>query len=194
MSVSLRRAWGPMARLSFLPAWPATSAGALMADSSGPALPTPTVNDDLEFRVGGFDSVPAALDYAAQGLTGYNFFNLRGELSHRLSYRDLREQALQLAARLAGRFERGDRIAMVAETGPDFLTAFFACQYAGLVPAPMPMPVNLGGKEGYINQVRQMIAGAQAAAAVGPSQLLDFLNEAAAEHPETAVFDFAGLS
>ena len=59
---------------------------------------------------------------------------------------------------MAARFERGSSaLRLVAETSPEFVLTFFACQYAGLAPAPIPMPVNLGGKEGYIRQVRQMI-------------------------------------
>ncbi|MBL4620581.1 MAG: fatty acyl-AMP ligase [Marinicaulis sp.] len=168
--------------------------GAQMAVTSGPALPTPTLNEHLEQRVGGFDSLPEALDYAAKGETGYNFFNLRGELSSQLSYSECRTHARALASRLAAHFERGDRITIVAETSPDFLVTFYACQYAGLTPAPLPMPVNLGGKDGYINQIRQMITGARAAAVVGPQSLAEFLNEAAAEISDVEVFDFESLA
>ena len=157
--------------------------------SPGQILPTPTLNTNLETQIGGFASLPEALDYAAQGETGYNFFNLRGEVSQKITYRELRDRATSMAKGLASRFKRGDRIAIVAETSPEFVVGFFACQYAGLVPAPMPMPVNLGGKDGYINQIRQMITGADAAAAIGPAQLKDFLVEAAQDLPDVAVLD-----
>lgn len=157
-------------------------------------LPTPTENKTLAHRVGGFATVVEALDYAAKGETGYNFFDLRGGLAHRLPYAELRARAEALAARLAARFERGARIAIVAETSPDFVTAFFACQYAGLIPAPMPMPVNLGGKDGYIAQVRQMVIGAKASAAVGPAQLIDFLKEATDGIDSVDALDFESLN
>lgn len=184
---------GSRGRVNHKPVKAGDSAGALMADTSRTALPTPTLSKNLDLRVGGFQTLPEALDYAAQGETGYNFFTLRGELSQSLSYAQLRDAAMTLAARLAGRFERGDRLTVVAETSPDFLITFFACQYAGLIPAPMPMPVNLGGKDGYINQVRQMIVGASAVAAVGPAQLTEFLTEAAQEIDDVEVFDFEAL-
>ncbi|MCK5745613.1 MAG: AMP-binding protein, partial [Oricola sp.] len=149
------------------------------ATNPGPAAALPSVNASLPQRVSGFSSICEALDYAAQGETGYSFYNLRGEVAATLTYAELRERAVTLARKLAGRFTRGDRLAVIAETSPDFIVTFYACQYAGLVPAPMPMPVNLGGKDGYINQIRQMIAGAQAAAAVGPETLREFLDEAA---------------
>ena len=165
-----------------------------MAVIPGQILPTPTDNSGFEHQIGGFASLPEALDFAARGQTGYNFFNLRGEVSHSLSYAELRERARELANRLAGRFARGDRLAIVAETSPEFLITFFACQYAGVIPAPMPMPVNLGGKNGYINQIHQMIAGAGAAAAIGPSQLTGFLQEAAKDIPGVEVFEFGSLA
>ena len=164
-----------------------------MTVNSEKAVPTPTENDGLAPRIGDVETVPEALDYAARGQTGYNFFTLRGEVEERLSYATLRERALDVANRLAARFERGDRIAIIAETSPEFVITFFACQYAGLVPAPMPMPVNLGGKDGYLNQIRLMIVGAKAAGAVGPAALRGFLEEAAQSLPGVAIYDFHTL-
>jgi len=151
------------------------------------------MNTGIDFRLGGFTTIAEALDYAAQGVTGYNFFDLRGNLAHAVPYAQLREQALDLAARMAARFERGSRLAVIAETSPDFLVTFFACQYAGMVPAPMPMPVNLGGKDGYINQIRQMIVGSRASAAIGPLSLRSFLEDAASALDDVEVFDFTAL-
>ncbi len=153
--------------------------------------PTPSRNESLPFRSGGFATVIDALDYAAQGETGYNFFNLRGDVTARLTYSELRTRAKALADRLAGRYERGARVAIVAETSPEFITAFFACQYAGLAPAPMPMPVNLGGKDGYIQQVRLMVSGAKASAVIGPASLKDFMIEAVRD--EVEILDFETL-
>lgn len=157
-------------------------------------MPTPTSNKSLATKSGGFATIIDALDYAAQGETGYSFFNLRGEVSTALPYRELRDNAKALARRLAGRFERGARLAVVAETSPEFLTTFYACQYAGLIPAPMPMPVNLGGKDGYITQIRQMISGAKADAVVGPVNLREFLSDAADQAGCDTVLDFDELN
>ncbi len=67
------------------------------------------------------------------------FFNGRGEVVCELSYRELRAQAMHAARRLLGLVDvnRGDRIALVAETRSEFVILFFACQYAGLVPVPI---------------------------------------------------------
>src|SRR5690606_5033188 len=104
--------------------------------------PTPTTNATLPFRVSGFATLAEGLDYAARGRTGCNFFSARGELQQVLPYRELRERARDLAARLAGLdLARGSRVALIAETSPEFLEFFFACQYAGLIPVPLPLAV-----------------------------------------------------
>ncbi len=161
--------------------------------SNDMAVALPSQNATLPVQVSGFATLCDALDYAAQGETGYTFFNLRGEVATSLSYREVRERAIALAAKLVCNFERGDRVAVIAETSPEFIVTFFACQYAGLIPAPMPMPVNLGGKDGYINQIRQMISGAKAAAAIGPESLREFLDEAAGAAGGAAVYSFSDL-
>ena len=58
--------------------------------------PTPTENT-VTFRAADFSTLCEALDYAALGQTGGNFYGSRGDLSAVLSYADLREQALSLA-------------------------------------------------------------------------------------------------
>lgn len=143
-------------------------------------LPTPTSNAALPFKAEGFETLPAGLDYAAQGETGFNFFSARGALVSVLPYRDLRAQALDLAARLQGQgLERGDRVAIVAETSPEFVTVFFACQYAGFVAVPLPLSINIGGQDAYIERLHGMLNAAGARLAVAPADLLGTLGEAA---------------
>jgi fatty-acyl-CoA synthase len=142
--------------------------------------PTPSVNASLPRRYGDFATLTEALDYAARGETGLNIYSPRGELQEVLPYALLREQALALAARmLAAGLQPGDRVAMIAETDGDFIRAFFACQYAGLAPAPMPLPAAFGGKDAYIAHIRRMIETARATAALGPAELQEWLGLAA---------------
>jgi fatty-acyl-CoA synthase len=140
--------------------------------------PTPTA-PDREFRPGGFASIAEALDFAARQPTGINLYSLRGELAQPLTYRELREGALRLAGRLlAAGLEPGDRVGLVAESDADFLTAFFACQYAGLAPAPLPLPAPFGGREAYVEHLRRMLQSAEAKAVFGPASLGEWLTEA----------------
>ncbi|QJE72467.1 fatty acyl-AMP ligase [Aerophototrophica crusticola] len=141
--------------------------------------PTPTASG-LARRLADFRTVAEALDYAARGATGLNFYSGRGELLEVLTYRALRDQSLDLARRmLAAGLVPGERVAIIAESDGDFLRAFMACQYAGLVPAPMPLPAAFGGKDAYVDHIRRMIQGAQAAAALAPAALADWLAAAA---------------
>lgn len=128
-----------------------------------------------------FGTIAEALDYAALGPTGLNFFSAKGTLLEALPYRVLREEATALARRLLGAgLEPGDRVALIAESDGDFVRAFFACQYAGLIPAPMPLPAAFGGKDSYVAHLRRMIESIEASAAFGPAALAAWLDEAVA--------------
>lgn len=142
--------------------------------------PTGT-NGSLPMKRDGFANLVEALEYAAQGETGYNFYDGRGELATVLSYRDLREQARALAQRLLGLgCQRGTRVAIVAETDPLFHRFFFACQYAGLVPVAVHSSVQIGARHAYIEHIRRMLQSCGAAIAVAPESHIGFLREAAA--------------
>jgi acyl-CoA synthetase (AMP-forming)/AMP-acid ligase II len=141
---------------------------------------TPSCNDMLEQRLGDFATLAEGLDYAARGETGFDFYSPRGELAHQLPYRRLRDQALITARRLLGTgLARGDRVAVVAETGPEFMAVFFACQYAGLVPCPVPYSMHIGGRDAYVARIAGMLGSAQAAAVIAPSDLEGQIGEAA---------------
>jgi fatty-acyl-CoA synthase len=140
---------------------------------------TPTLSA-LPLRLADFDTLASALDYAAQGESGANFYAGSGKLATVLPYKTLRNQAQTLAKRLLSfPLERGARVAIVAETNPDFLRFFFACQYAGLVPVALPAVIHVGGHKAYVNQLRGLLKGCRASLAVSSGQLLPFLTEAA---------------
>ncbi len=145
------------------------------------ATPTPTA-PERPFRLGGFATLTEALDFAAGGPTGLNLYGLRGELIEAIPYAELRRRALAMAARLlALGLKTHDRIGLVAETDADFVTAFFACQYARLTPAPLPLPTPLGGRDAYVEQIGRMLTSAKAAAVFGPEAILPWLQDAAKE-------------
>ena len=142
--------------------------------------PTPTQNNRPQ-RLADFETLSEALEYAAQGATGCNFYDARGNLRAVLPYSELRDRALLTARRLISLgLKRGERIAIVADTDPSFMELFFACQYAGLVPFAMPVPVNLGSHHIYVQQLRGLLQGGEAVAAVAPAEYLGFLEGMAA--------------
>ncbi len=143
------------------------------------AGPTPTSTPGRAIVYASFSTIAQALDYAAEGVTGFNIYSGKGVLTEVLPYKILRAQALDLAGRLLGAGLRpGQHVGLVAESDGDFLRAFCACQYAGLVPAPLPLPAAFGGREGYISHLRRMVETAQAHALFGPDMLEAWVLEA----------------
>jgi fatty-acyl-CoA synthase len=142
--------------------------------------PTPSTNKDLPFRNADFASLCEALDYAARGQAGFNFYNARGQLTATMPYAGLKRRAESFGRKLIGAgLERGARMLLVAETDADFIVAFFGCQYAGVVPVPVSMPVGLGAKDSYIAQLALQLRGSGAVAAMAPAGLETFVAEAA---------------
>ena len=142
---------------------------------------TPRSNRDLEQKLAGFKTIAEGLDYAARGLTGFNFYSAKGLLSHVLTFTELRSRALATARKLVSAgLKRGDRVAVIAETGPEFMAVFFGCQYAGLVPCPMPYTMYIGGRDAYVERVTGMLRAAAACAVVTSSDLEGHIQAGAA--------------
>ncbi|MGH6855029.1 MAG: fatty acyl-AMP ligase [Aestuariivirga sp.] len=155
---------------------------------------TPRSNRNLPLRLAEFHTLAEGLDYAAQGVTGFNFYSGRGSLQHVLPYALLRKQALVTARKLLSLgLKRGDRVAVVAETGPQFMTVFFACQYAGLIPCPMPYSVYMGGRQAYVDRVAGMLQAAKACAVITSDDLQAAIGEGAARAGIERVLTHDGL-
>ena len=141
-------------------------------------IATPT-RHDLPFRAADFSTLTEALDYAAQGETGCNFYTGRGELYASKGYGEVRQQALVLSKKLLGLgLAKGDRVALVAETSPEFVLFFFACQYAGLIPVALPASVKIGAHCAYVAQLQRLMEASDAAIGVASEGYLPFLQEA----------------
>lgn len=138
---------------------------------------TPNANS-IEYNCGGFDTLSEALDYASTGITGLNFYSVRGELEHVLPYSELRKQAIERAAHLTTETEPGDLVGLIAETSPDFAIMFFACQYAGVLPVPISVPVTLGSNEFYKDQLKRICETAGLHSLLAPQSILGVAQEA----------------
>ncbi len=158
----------------------------------------PVQAGEQEFRAADFSTLPEALDYASIGPAGAQFYSARGDLLEAITYRDLSGQARAMGRRmLRAGLVAGDRVALIAETDANFLRAFFACQYAGLVAVPMPLPVVFGGRAGYVEHIRAMLGVAKAAAILSPAPFLDMVRESAGDFDPRMIgtFDlFDGIS
>jgi len=124
-------------------------------------VPTPN-HCELPRRFSDFATFADALDYAAQGVKGLNFHDPRGVLIRPYPFSELRADALRAAHRLIARgVKPGDRIALIAETGPHFAALFCGAVYAGAWPVPLPLPTSFGGKESYIDQIAVQMQSAE---------------------------------
>jgi fatty-acyl-CoA synthase len=141
-------------------------------------IPTPA-NTNLPVKIAPYTNLVDALEYAAQGDTGFNFYDGRGHLSAVLPYAELRDEARIIARRLLSLgCERGARVGIIAETEPMFHRFFFACQYAGLIPVALPAGIQLGAHGAYVSQVRRMLKGCGASIVVAPDTHANFMAEA----------------
>ncbi|HEX8383677.1 MAG TPA: fatty acyl-AMP ligase [Sphingomonas sp.] len=164
---------------------------------TGPAderlAPTPSA-DRLPRRLADFATLGDALDYAATGVRGLNFHDARGMLVRAYTYRELRDDALVTARRLvAAGVGPEDRVALIAETGPEFAALFFAVVYVGAWPVPLPLPTSFGGKDSYIDQLRTQLASCDPVLLVYPPELGEMAGEAARLGGVTAI-DWAELA
>ena len=150
---------------------------------------TSTPSDDaLSRRFADFATLGEALDYAARGERGFNFHDPRGNLIRAYPFAELRSDAIAVAYRLIARGIRpGARIAMLAETGPDFAAAFFGAIYAGVWPVPLPLPTSFGGREAYIDQLSVQLASSDPLLLLYPEELSAMAEAAAHARGVTAV-------
>ncbi|MEJ2130903.1 MAG: fatty acyl-AMP ligase [Gammaproteobacteria bacterium] len=135
----------------------------------------------MKQRPGDFDSLAQALDYAALGDNGMSFYDGRGRPDRVVPYRELREEALATAGRLLGLgLKRGARVSLLAETIPEFISTFFACQYAGLIPVPLPATVNLGGRDAFTELLTRLLEKSRSEVCLASEQFVEFVDVAAA--------------
>ena len=158
----------------------ATLVSTAKASTGAPPL-VPTPNDDtLPRRFADFATFGESLDYAAQGLRGLNFHDPRGNLTRVYPFSELRTDALAMARRLIAHGIRpGDRIALVAETGPEFAALFCGAVYAGAWPVPLPLPTSFGGKDNYIDQLAVQLQSSDPKMLFYPAELADMAGAAA---------------
>ena len=143
---------------------------------------TPTPNDcPLPRRRSDFATLSEAIDYAAQSEKGLNFHDMRGTLERAYPYAELRQDAMAMAYRLvAAGIGKDDRVALVAQTGPEFAALFCACIYAGAWPVPLPLPTTFGGKENYVEQLGVQLESCDPKLLLYPAEIAELGEHAAA--------------
>ena len=145
------------------------------------AAMTPTPNDcPLPRRRADFATFNEAIDYAARSEKGLNFHDMRGTLVRPYTFAEMREDALVMARRLIGAgIGKEDRVALIAETGPEFAALFCACTYVGAWPVPLPLPTTFGGKDSYIDQLSVQLQSSDPKLLLYPGEIAEMAKAAA---------------
>ena len=122
-----------------------------------------------------------ALASAALGPAGLTFVDAQ-ENERALSFAELQARALRTAGALRERgIRRGDRVAIVLPTAPEFMDAFFGALLAGAVPVPLYPPVRLGRLEEYHQRTARMIEVSGARIVLSDARISKFLGLAVAQ-------------
>ena len=120
------------------------------------------------------------LDAAAQSDLGLVFVN-RKEQDLDVPFARIREQALSVAADLVRRgVRKGDRVALVLPTSPEFVYCFFGVLCAGAVPVPLYPPLRLGKLDEFHRRTAAMLKAVDAAMVVTDERIRRFLGAAVA--------------
>ena len=93
---------------------------------------------------------PALLDQRARlqaDRVAYQWLGEGEDELERMTFGELRERSLRVAAALSAGCQVGDRALIVLPQGLAFLVAFFGCLYAGVVPVPASVPNRKRGIE-----------------------------------------------
>ncbi|MEV6907548.1 fatty acyl-AMP ligase [Amycolatopsis sp. NPDC051071] len=95
-----------------------------------------------------------------------------------LTYGELHHAARRVAALLASGTRPGDRVLVLCQDGPNFLTAYLGCLYAGVIAVPAPAP---GGYRQHSERLAHIATDAGAVAAITTIEKLSTVAGWAAE-------------
>ena len=125
-----------------------------------------------------FATLNEALAAAAQTGTSLFFVNPNEE-EQEVPMARVREKALSIAADLLARgVRKGDRVALVLPTCPEFVECFFGVLCAGAIPVPLYPPVRLGKFDEYHRRTAAMLQAVDAALVVSDERIRRFLGVA----------------
>jgi acyl-CoA synthetase (AMP-forming)/AMP-acid ligase II len=129
---------------------------------------------------------------AAPGAEAACMLGRDGEPAQRLTRGALDHDARVLAAALGRRCAPGERVLLLYPPGLEFVTAFLACLYAGVVAVPAPPP-HLTRVRAALPRLGAMVADCAAALVLTTAAVRPALEAASAGVPELARIPWIGL-
>lgn len=116
---------------------------------------------------------------AAAATDGKLTFVDKRENDTEVPFAEIRERATAIASDLTRRgVRRGERIALVLPTSPDFVTCFFGVLMAGAVPVPLYPPIRLGRLEEYHRRTAAMLQAVDASLVITDERIRRMLGVA----------------
>ncbi|MFD2168455.1 amino acid adenylation domain-containing protein [Tumebacillus lipolyticus] len=104
----------------------------------------------------------------------------------KVSYRELDQKARQVAAFLQAQDAVGERALLLYPPGIEYITAFFACLYAGVIAVPAYPP----RANGNLGRLQAVVQDADAKLALTTSAILASVKSRFREHPELQNLDW----
>jgi fatty-acyl-CoA synthase len=124
------------------------------------------------------ETLNEVLAAAAQNGPSLFFVNSK-EVEQEVPMARVRERALSIAADLVARgVRKGDRVALVLPTCPEFVECFFGVLCAGAIPVPLYPPVRLGKLDEYHRRTAAMLQAADVTLVVSDERIRRFLGVA----------------
>lgn len=120
----------------------------------------------------------------------YVFLDERGEEASSLTFAELDHCAAALAEKLAERSNPGDRAILMFPPGLDFIVAFFACQYYGL----LAVPTILARQRGLRDSSIKIIEDCEPRLVLTAQSSLEHMRAAYAHVPSAAGLDWIGVN
>ncbi|WP_370601383.1 non-ribosomal peptide synthase/polyketide synthase [Pseudomonas nitroreducens] len=93
-----------------------------------------------------------------------------------ISFRELDERARAMAAWMLRHGRCGDRAVLLLPSGPDYVTAFFACLYSGIIAVPAYPPESV--RPQHLARLRSILDDAQPSLVLTDSTLIEALRPA----------------
>ncbi len=148
-----------------------TSLGATRISTAIPIDDLPLVGDLLRFRAQTQAESPA-----------YSFL-ANGERVDTLTYSELDRRSRAIAALLQHWELAGQRALLLYSPGLDFIAAFFACLYAGVIAVPVQPPHRIRSGRS-LSQLRAVAADAEVGAVLTTRKILEMMPDLSLEAPE----------
>jgi acyl-CoA synthetase (AMP-forming)/AMP-acid ligase II len=120
---------------------------------------------------------------------GYHFLQDAETIVDRLTYADLHQRAMAIAATLQPIAPVGSRALLLFQPGLEFITAFFGCLYAGLVAVPAYPP----RRNQNMARLQSILTDAKATIALTTLEIQTDVETRFGESPELASLKFVAI-